>query len=220
MSTFHSAYARMRTDIIFGQLSPSYRLRLEDLREVYDAPVATLREVLNRLTSEGLVVAEGARGFAVAPISIENLLELAALRKLIELHALEQSFLSGDGAWEAEIIAAHGRLSRIEKRMIAGEHCDNTEWRRHDFGFHQTLIKGCRSIELLIAHQGAFDKYLRYQMLYLTFRGEIAANEHRALLDAALARDVPKAQAILVRHIDGGLEHAMAAHSAKMPMPV
>ena len=89
-----------------------------------------------------------------------------------------------------------------------------TEWKRYDSGFHHALIMGCGSAELLAVHRLVFDKYLRYQMVYLTFRGQIAADEHQALLQAALARDIGRAQAILVRHIDGGVAHALAAHAA------
>jgi DNA-binding GntR family transcriptional regulator len=95
-SVADEGYARIRGDIIFGRLKPSQRLRLEVLRQEYVLSVTTLREILseilNRLTSERLVVAEGQRGFEVAPISIENLKELVDLRLLLESHAIDQSF--------------------------------------------------------------------------------------------------------------------------------
>ncbi|HSF64913.1 MAG TPA: GntR family transcriptional regulator [Paracoccaceae bacterium] len=213
-SLAQTTYDRLRQDIIFGVLAPSLRLRLEDLRDTYGVSVPTLREVLNRLASERLVVAEDQRGFIVAPISEENLRDLAELRKLIELHALERSFGAGDVAWEGRVVAAHHKLSRIEQRLIAGEAADRMEWKRYDSGFHHALIMGCASAELLAVHRSVFDRYLRYQMVYLTFRGAIAAAEHQALLDAALARDVGRAQDLLVRHIDGGVAHALAAHAA------
>jgi len=213
-SLAQATYAQVRSDIIFGALPPRQRLRLEDLRGHYGVSVPTLREVLNRLASEGLVVTEDQRGFAVAPISPENLAELASLRKLIELDAMAQSFAAGDVAWESEVVAAHHKQASIERRLIAGEPGERTERKRYDSGFHHALIMGCGSAELLAVHRLVFDKYLRYQMVYLTFRGQIAADEHQALLQAALARDIGRAQAILVRHIDGGVAHALAAHAA------
>lgn len=211
VSLFQTTYARLRGDIVFGVLSPGQKLRLEDLHTIYGASVPTLREVLNRLASEGLVTSEDQRGFAVTPISVANLLELASLRKLVELHALELSFRNGRLEWESDVVAAHHKLSRIEQRLMAGEAADRTVWKRYDFGFHQTLIGACGSEELLAVHRAVFDKYLRYQMIFLTFRGEIAAREHKALLDAALARDFGAAKAVLERHVDGGVAHALAA---------
>lgn len=211
MSLSLTTYARLRSDIVFGVLAPGLRLRLEDLHKTYAVSVPTLREVLNRLASEGLVVSEDQRGFAVAPISAANLVELANLRKLIEVHALELSFRMGTVAWESEVVAAHHKLNRIERQLIAGEPADRSEWKRYDFGFHQTLIGACGSGELLAVHRAVFDKYLRYQMIFLTFRGEIAAREHKALLDAALSRDFAAARAVLEHHVDGGVAHALAA---------
>ena len=84
-----NAYRRIRHDIIFGLLPPGSRLRLEKLKGPYLASVSTLREILFRLSSEGLVVAEGQRGFEVAPVSQQNFREVAAMRDLLEGHQLD-----------------------------------------------------------------------------------------------------------------------------------
>jgi len=60
-------YSRIRTDVILGRLAPGQRLTLDRMRNAYGTSIGTLREVLNRLASEGFVAAEGARGFEVAP---------------------------------------------------------------------------------------------------------------------------------------------------------
>ena len=73
-------YSRIRADIVFGRLLPGERLTLDRMREAYEASVGTLRESLNRLSSEGLVMAEGARGFQVTPISAANRAGVAAWR--------------------------------------------------------------------------------------------------------------------------------------------
>jgi DNA-binding GntR family transcriptional regulator len=63
----------------------------------------------------------------------------------------------------------------------------------------------------MLSHAAAFDKYLRYQMIALSFRGDVAAREHRALRDAALDRDAAAAAAILKVHVDGGVDHTLAS---------
>ncbi len=206
-----STYHRIRGDIIAGRLEPGRKLRLDALKSRYGASVSTLRESLSRLASEGLVVAEEQRGFAVAPMSASNLRELADLRILLECRAMEMSFEHGDTEWESRVVAAHHKLSRMEQRMQAGEHDVREEWKRVDSEFHQALIGGCGSAELLWAHGGVFDKYLRYQMRSLTFRGEIAEQEHKILRDAALNRDIVTARETLGRHIAQGVAHSLAA---------
>ena len=51
------AYRRIRNDIIFGRLLPGQKLKLDRMKERYGTSVSTLRELLNRLTSEGLIIA-------------------------------------------------------------------------------------------------------------------------------------------------------------------
>jgi DNA-binding GntR family transcriptional regulator len=206
-----NTYQRIRSDIIFGRLAPGQKLKLEQLKEDYGISVSTLREILNRLVSERLVIAEGHRGFEVSEVSAENLKEIAGLRQLLECHALEQSFLAGDMEWEGRVVAAHHKLAHMEDRMKAGDSSQTELWKRCDWQFHQALISACGSRSLMETHAGVFDKYLRYQMIALSYRGDIAAREHRKLLDCALKRDFTTARRVLITHIAGGVEHALAA---------
>ncbi|MBH0238389.1 GntR family transcriptional regulator [Methylobrevis sp. L22] len=210
-----NAYRRIRSDIIFGRIAPSQKLRLDRLRETYGASVSTLREILNRLTSEGLVVAEGQRGFEAAPVSVHNLREIAALRLLLEGFALEQSFAAGDVEWEGRVVSAHHKLAALEQRMRDGDMSQTELWKRYDWEFHQALISACGSKVLTDTHAAVFDKYLRYQMIALSFRGDIAAREHQVMLNAALARDAATAKQTLERHVSGGVEHALATGTIK-----
>ena len=204
------AYRRIRTDILFGRLLPGQKLKLDRLKQDYGVSVSTLREILNRLASERLVLAEGQRGFDVTTVSVEDLREIAALRELLEIHALTESFAAGDDEWEANVVAAHHKLSLMEERMKSGDHSDTETWKRYDWLFHQALISACGSSTLMETHGGVFDKYLRYQMLALSYRGDVAAREHKQLLACALKRDAAKACKILREHIHGGVEHALA----------
>jgi len=193
-------YNRIRTDVILGRLAPGQRLTLERMRSAYGTSIGTLREVLNRLTSEGFIAAEGARGFEVAPASVENLRELADMRLLLERHALRESFEAGDIEWEGRVVAAHHKLATIEKRMLAGDRSEGETWKRYDAAFHNALISACGSKLLLDTHAAVYDKYLRYLVLASVFR-RVAVHEHRKLLECALARDWRSAQRALDRHV-------------------
>jgi GntR family carbon starvation induced transcriptional regulator len=180
-------YRRIRGDIIFGKLKPGQKLRLENLREEYGVSVSTLREILNRLSSEGLVLAEGRRGFEVEPISVSNLRELAALRLLLECHAMEQSFARGDMEWEGRVVSAHHKLAATERHM--GTRKGNPQqWKQYDGEFHHALISNCGSRVLLDTHAAVFDRYFRYQVIALNYRGDEPARQHQQLLEAALKR--------------------------------
>jgi GntR family transcriptional regulator, carbon starvation induced regulator len=203
-------YRRIRNDIVFGKLRPAQKLRLEGLREDYGVSVSTLREILNRLGSEGFVIAEGRKGFDVAPVSADNLKELAELRLLLESHAMEKSFARADMEWEGRVVSAHHKLAATERLMSSG--IGNPEqWKRYDGEFHQALISNCGSRVLVDVYAGTFDKYFRYQMIALSYRGDEPARQHQALLECALRRDAAEAKAILVEHVTNCVEHGLAS---------
>jgi len=209
MSAGDSGYQRIRSDIIFGVLTPSGRLKLDSMKEDYGLSVSTLREILNRLASEGFVVAEGQRGFEVAPVSIQNLRELAQLRILLEHHAMTESFRAGDMEWEGRVVSAHHKLAATERTILAAG--DDPELRkRYDSEFHQALISNCGSRTLKDAHVAVFDKYFRYQMIAFSYRGSEPAAQHKALLEAALKRDAATAADTLRAHVNNCVEHALA----------
>jgi DNA-binding GntR family transcriptional regulator len=194
-------YRRVRADIVYGRLAPGQKLTLERMRVAYGSAVSTLREIFNGLASEGLVTAEGARGFEVAAISRDNLREVAAMRQLLECDALRDSFESGDVEWEGRVVAAHHKLATLERKVAAGDRSQEETLRRYDWEFHNALISACGSRLLLDMHAGIYDKYLRYLMLAAVFRGEPVVEEHRKLLEFALQRDWRAAHATTVIHI-------------------
>lgn len=81
------AYEQLRDDIIEGRLAPDEKLRVERLKAHYQVGAGTLREAITQLVSDALVVAEGQRGFRVAPIALEDMEDLTRLRLHIEIDA-------------------------------------------------------------------------------------------------------------------------------------
>jgi DNA-binding GntR family transcriptional regulator len=172
------------------------------------ASISTLLEALYRLTSEGLVVIE-TRGFEVAPLNAQEFVELAALRELLEALAMRQSFAAGTLDWEGQVVVAFHKLNRMEQLMLSGDRSRSMEWKQYAREFHRTLISACTSLQLLAAHAAFVDRFHRYQMIALSYRGRIAADEHRALHDCALSRHAAGARAVLEQHLQGGVSHAL-----------
>ncbi len=196
-----STYQSIKRDIIFGDLAPASKLKLETLRKNYNASMST----------QGFVDALDQRGFFVTPVSKEDLMEVANLRVLLECHALKLSIDNGDTDWEGNLVSAHHKLSSMEQKMLSGDDSQKEDWKRYDWEFHLALIEACGTRNLISLHSVLYDKYLRYQMLMLTHRGQEAADEHKQMLEAALDRNVEAATKTLTVHIEKGLEHTLAA---------
>jgi DNA-binding GntR family transcriptional regulator len=91
--------------------------------------------------------------------------------------------------WEGSLLSAHHKLSLYESEMIQNKNDDRMNWKKYDSEFHQTLVKNCGSKNLVELHKLIFDKYLRYQLLVLTFRGKGSIDEHKKLLDFSLKKN-------------------------------
>ena len=85
------------------------------LQKAYQVGATPLREALSKLTSLDLVTAQGQRGFRVAPVSVENLIDVTRMRAMLEIAALRLALASGDRDWEAAIVAAEHRLRGCPK---------------------------------------------------------------------------------------------------------
>ncbi|MGB3338792.1 MAG: GntR family transcriptional regulator [Devosia sp.] len=204
------AFRRIRDDIIAGGLPPGAKLKLEALKARYGASVSTLREILNRLASENLVVAEGQRGFEVAPATPDNLREVADLRLLLESHAIRLSLATGDLDWEGRVVAAHHKLSVIEAQLLSGELERTAQWVRYDFAFHNALISACGSRTLLDLHASVFDRFIRYHMLAASFRGAAVMDDHKALFELAMQRNIEGIVGKLTSHIRSGVDYVLS----------
>src|SRR6476661_4624931 len=74
----------LQRDILAGKLPPGSRLAIAELVQHYDIGATPLREGLSRLVSRGLIVAIGQRGFRVAEVSREDLLDITVMRTAVE----------------------------------------------------------------------------------------------------------------------------------------
>jgi len=207
-SLIEAAYSALREDILSGRLQPGEKLRVEALKDRYDVVASTLREALTRLVGEALVTSEEQRGFRVAAVSVEDFADLTQTRKLIELEALRQAILEGDDTWEANVVAAYHRLSKVEEKLGTAPMSYTNEFEDRNRDFHRALLGACRSRWLHHMHGILFQQSERYRRISLAHR-EVHRDvhaEHAALLDAVLARDAERALRVAGDHIDRTLQ--------------
>ena len=196
------AYARLKQDIISGELRPGRKLKIEELRREYDVGTSPIREALSLLTSDHLVERIDQRGFRVASVSESEFVELLKTRCWVEAIALRESILHGSAAWEESVVLANYRLSRIPRSESSNEFVSNQKWEAVHKQFHMTLISECGSSMMLKFCNQLYDQNIRYRQLSgkKAYPNRDVVEEHNAICDAVLARDVEKACALLVDH--------------------
>jgi DNA-binding GntR family transcriptional regulator len=85
------AYEALRDSILDGSVPPGYRLVEDELAERLSVSRTPVREAIQRLQVEGLVVASSSRGFEVAPIDSYDIEGALDIRLLLESYAVQEA---------------------------------------------------------------------------------------------------------------------------------
>ena len=197
----------LRRDILSGTLSPGERLRTKELQARYGLGLSPLRESLQRLSAEGMVVNDAQRGFAVAPVSVAELRDLTVARTALESTMLPMAMQLGGADWEGDIVAAFHRLSRTPLPNDPAAMADASLWELRHRSFHHALVAGCGSPWLLRLHGQLVDQSQRYRKIRILHHLESQAQvrdvnaEHQAVMEAVLRRDAAQAVALMTQHL-------------------
>lgn len=211
-----AVYRELRADIVAGRLKPGARLRVEELCRRFSIASSPVREALNRLVTEGFVRQEEQKGFRVAPVSRDELKELVTARCWIDKAAVVEAISRHDTAWEEGLVLALHRLSRISRWATIEPPTPDPEWERLHREFHVALVAGCGSRWIMRISAQLFDAAERYRLLgasEIPERHEL--DEHRAIVDACIARNAPLAGELIEAHY--GKTFAVIMGSANAP---
>jgi len=193
-------FEQIRSDILHNRLEPGSRLLFRDMRERYRSGLSPLREALMRLVSEGLVLLEDHKGFRVAPVSREEMIDIANTLLELEAIAIRMAVEKGDDRWEAQIVARYHELSKRE--MFAADGTLDAEWEARNVAFHEALYEACGSPSLKLVCHLLYERHSRYRRLR-TRQGDPSRNvskEHEGLMRAAIGRNADAAIALLRKH--------------------
>jgi len=204
--------SRLRTDIVSSVFAPKTRLKFADMTKRYDVGIGTLREALSQLSSEGFVTVEAGKGFKVAPVSAEELIEITDHFITFEKRAVREAIEHGDEDWEANIVAVHHRLSLIESLPWERRMERHSEWVERHREFHESIVAACQGKWLFRLRSIMFDQLDRYR--FVTKRapkglGGRKFEEHRDIMAATLARDADLASDLIEKHIRDTSERAI-----------
>lgn len=192
------AWSKLRRDIVSGVREPGERLRIERLRTLYGIGPSPLREALQRLSSEGLVLAEGNRGFMVAPLDPEEFADLTRARIAIERECLRLSLANGGSAWEAGVVSETYLMNKADTEIRPG----TDAWEEANTAFHRAIISACGSFWLIKVRDDLHtlaERYRRASVQSSRSERDLGA-EHRAISAAVLDRDVETACALTESH--------------------
>ncbi len=188
----------VRRAILEGRLRPGEALSISDLAADLGVSHSPVREALQRLSGQGLVVLRPARTAIVAPLELDDLQEIYRLRELIEVDAAARS---------APALTEHdfGLLERELAAMTEAPFDSDEFWDSHN-AFHRGLLAPVASprLERMITelwHAG--ERYLR--IVYIetdVLFTHSPYDRHRPLLDAARTRSAATMRTALTDHLE------------------
>lgn len=146
-ATAIDGYRWLKNDIIRGVYHPDEKLRMSLLTSRYGLGVGPLREALSQLVAERLVTVVNQKGYRVAPMSEQELLDIFDARANMEAMLVRLAIERGGDEWEAELLARTHLLNKLES-CEASEHLLD-EWDQRHQAFHTAIVAGCGSQYLL-----------------------------------------------------------------------
>ena len=146
------------------------------------------------------VIAESQKGYRVTPLSVEDLRDLTEARVEVERIALSRSIAKGDLEWEAGLVAAWHRLSKLPEPQP--EDPQAHRWLTAHREFHLALVAACGSSKLLQIRAQLYQQSERYRC----YSGVVARErdvyaEHQAIFDATIARNGAAATEAIEGHL-------------------
>jgi GntR family transcriptional regulator, carbon starvation induced regulator len=112
--------------------------------------------------------------------------------------------MAGARRWEAEIVAAKHRLGDGPNvRKVGSSYALDDEWEINHRAFHNALVSACTSKRLLSYRERLYEESDRYRRVAARqgSGGRDVAGEHRAIVEAVLARDMAKATRLMQEHL-------------------
>jgi GntR family transcriptional regulator, rspAB operon transcriptional repressor len=192
----------LRAKIIALELAPGIPLSRPALAESLAVSQTPVRDAVQRLEQEGLVIVHPQSSTLVAPIDITRANETHFLRT-----ALECEVTRTITACTEEFDLRPAELALDEMDTIWIKHHDPLAFRSKDQAFHQALFLATgreRLWELIVHRSGDID---RLRNLHLTTEGKATQilRDHRDILDALMAGNRDGAEAAVRRHLSGTL---------------
>lgn len=190
-------YSALKHRILTCSLQPGQRLLEKDLAQELGVSRTPLREALNRLALEQLVFLTPYRGYAVTPVSVEDIRNLNELRLIVES---EGAVLAAERA-TGEDVRELRRLATL--RYTPGDRNTYEQYLRDNSAFHQALVICARNERLESVVVSVLDQIQRplYLGLDTGLDAESATAEHYELVDAVEAHNGPRARQVMADQI-------------------
>jgi DNA-binding GntR family transcriptional regulator len=201
-------YTTLRMQIVDGLIAPGARINIEAVTRELGVSQTPVREALQRLEGDDLVVYTPGRGYRTTPM-----LDLHGLRSVFEFRLLVEPWAAaaagGDtadnpaGELEREMRSFERVVERqreVRKRMLA-----------HDTSFHDIILAATKNPVVRRAYRQTHCHLHVFRLLPVDVDGILTVREHRAIVRAIRSRDQDAARQAMAEHIRNSFQRSAQA---------
>lgn len=204
---------KLRAAIGHGELKPGAQLGEAELARQLGVSRGPLREGMQRLTQEGLLVAIRNRGLFVIDMTPADIRDMYLAREAIE-RAAARNILYGDYTSAGDAL-----LAIVDQMAGAATPAEVSDL---DIAFHERLVQRAGSPRLSRMHQTVItETRMCIHALDETYaKSEVRESEHRALANAIRSGDRGLTDRLLAAHMDDAIQRLEHKPAVQEPEPV
>lgn len=196
---------QLRELIVQGTFSPGQQVNESALASQLHTSRGPLREALQRLCQEGILVSKRNRGVFVLELSTDDVREIYAVREAVELSAANTLLDSG----AEQVTDTCRRLKGIIRNMAKQVAASN--WQSIallDMQFHTAFVSGTGNTRLIRTYETlAAESRMCILSLEVAYpRIDVLVQEHQKILDLLEARDRTGLQEAIKGHMQKAVE--------------
>ena len=209
-----AALTFLRGGIISGELTPGEKLNQADIARALGMSRIPVREALGILASEGAVDYERNRGYTVPKMTTAMLDEIYRMRALLE----DDLLLGIRKPTAAEVTHLHEINDQMSRAATGGDLSQFVPLNR-EFHFAVFELGQAPLMVQMIDRLWAMSESYRAIYLYDSRNAERSADEHRQLIEAIQAMDLPRCVQLSRSHRGVSQQHVREFLAARKGYP-
>ena len=220
-------FTQLKDQIINGEWRPGDRIPSEaQLMELFGVSRGTVRQAVQKLAGEGLIITRHGEGSFVQGTGLNNYFQTVAPifsiseEEMEKIFEFRQMFESGVAEVEA-IKATEEQIRRMEQNYerMQREVPTLSKYVHTDLGFHM-LVCECTQNPLAVQILRSYEELLEPSILHMT---EVIGvgnglKYHQLLLEAIRSHDPAQARTVMHRHLEDNMQRFRVMHAQGLKM--
>lgn len=198
-------YETLRRSILREDISSGQRLVEEKLAKSLGASRTPVREALQRLEQENLIVKLSYGGYEIKRFTLKDIEEIFGIRSILESYAAS---LATKRIHEGSVEELEGILAESRQALADG---DIEVFIQLNTTFHDRLYKASESEHLYRMIHDLRDYFYRYRRIILHVKGmpEVSLRDHERMIQAMRDGDEKAVESLVREHVTRGMNIVM-----------